>query len=470
MQPRSGIRGVTVEDVANVAQNGSSVMRGGYTFTRGRRGPSLAPAGTTDVRNIIAGMTATPLNTAGLRYSGYPTASAQEAAVLGSIQPFYDVGEYARQLAQQNLGRIAEETASDIRRKFGPEDYVLNPPLELNPLSPVAAPGYGGVAPARVASQNVNDPAFRAAELAANKAWAELGIARVTGGTPARLAELQDIVDNGLELYPEEQVEYEQLWRQKRDTDRDLFAKQQAAEDAQAAFALASRNATSARLAGATGAAAQGQQRTFTEVAPLEQMAADIQAVPRYQLAQQMATQYFGMDPALAAGMFTPQVDIDYMDMMTDYQTAQNLAQGLDPNASTEDILLALDPSGQRLLDYQEQRAIEAENKLLEGARTAAEEQADIDILSNTGFSVKEAAGNEFSMATARGYLTDNDFIANINNAVATMQESTGLTAEDRKRVADNLAAQFMAEYADPVGARILLNILYGYTFTIPTE
>jgi hypothetical protein len=202
-------------------------------------------------------------------------------------------------------------------------------------------------------------------------------------------------------------------------------------------------------------------------------MASDIQAIPRYQLAQQMATQYFGMDPAEAAGTFTPQIDIDYMDMMTDYQTAQNLARGIDPNASTEDILLSLDPSGQRLMDYQQMIAMEAENKLMEGARNAEEEAYDLNVEVSTGYNVKQAAGDDFALSTARAKLSDPAFVAQIDQGIADMQEASAvltMSAEDRKGVADRIAAQYMTEYADPVGARILLNILYGYTFTIPTS
>jgi hypothetical protein len=432
MAPRSGIRGITLDDVANVAENGSSVMRGGYTFTRSRRPtptPRFAPIATTNVQDLIAGMTATPLNTAGMRYSGYPTASAQEAAILGSIEPIYQLGEYARQLAEQQVIPLigqGEQRAVDR---------------------------------AELAASSAQQLADAQARLDAIKARQAFG---------PEVAPAPNLVAVGDELAQAE-------------ADRDLAAYGAAmAARNQYAFAqptYATRPATGeiglrptpfdVALADTISTDIYNQPEYQQQVAPLEQLATDIAAIPRYELAQQMATQYFGMDPALAAGMFTPQVDIDYMDMMTDYQTAQNLAAGINPNATTEDILLSLDPSGQRLRQYQEQRAIEAENKLLEGARTAAEEQADIDIQTNTGFSVKQAAGSDFSLATARGYLTDQAFVATATNAVATMQDLQALSADERKLYADNFAAQYLANEADPVGAQILLNILYGFTFAI---
>lgn len=104
-QPRSGIRGVTIDDVSNVERQGSSAMRGGYTFTR----PGATPAPAFDVQSLIRGMTATPLNTAGEKYSGYPTATQQELAIIGSTIPFFEIGQFARDLAAQQLAKIMEE-------------------------------------------------------------------------------------------------------------------------------------------------------------------------------------------------------------------------------------------------------------------------------------------------------------------------------------------------------------------------
>ena len=205
-------------------------------------------------------------------------------------------------------------------------------------------------------------------------------------------------------------------------------------------------------------------------VAPAEEFAAEVAATPRYELAQQMATQVFGMDPNVAAATFTPQLDIDYLEMQRNLQTEQNLAAGIDPNASIADTLLRLDPSGGRLQQYQEELAAEAERKFAEGQRTEDEEAFDLNIEVATGIPVSEAAG-DYSLATARQYLIDDNFLATVENGRNTMSGSSAFTVEDRKRIADSIAAQYLDQNpSDPVGARILLNILYGYTFTIPTS
>lgn len=457
-QPRSGIRGVTIDDVSNVERQGSSAMRGGYTFTR----PGQQSAPGFNVQELIRGMTASPLNTAGERYSGYPTASAQEAAILGSIVPFYAIGDYARQLATQRLEDIGTSTAGKVREMYGPEL------LEQNALGPVAIPGAGNVAPAQVAARNVLDPGYQAAKLAADKAWAELGIAKITRGTPERLTYLQDVIDNGLELYPEEKTEYENLLAGQRAAYSDAFAKQQAAEDAQAALALASRNATSARLAGATGAAAAAQQQVGREVTPNLQLAEQIAEVPRYQLAQQMATQYFGMDPALAAGTFTPALDADYMQMQRDLQNEQNLALGIDPTATIADTLLRNDPSGASLREYQDALAEEAQRKLFEGQNSVAEDEFDANLEMATGISMDTAAG-DFSKSTARYYLNDPVFMDVVQQSITDLQTAElPLGLEPADRVAQ-IANAYANQYADPIGAVILANILGSFSPIVPT-
>lgn len=480
MAPRSGIRGVTLDDVADVADQGSSVMRGGYTFSR----PGSQPAFSLNVSDLIKGMTATPINTAGQKYSGFPTATAQEAAILGSIVPFYAIGDYARQLAEQRLGEIGSETASDVRRMYGPEM------LQQNALSPIAIPGsdrfvfsdvrgvdipgvgnvvlpgVGNVAPAQVARGNVADPAYQAAELAANQAWRDLGIAKLTGGLPGKLQEYQELLDEGFQLEPAQQQEYEDLWRAQRGTAQDIFAKQQAAEKAQADLALLSRNLTSSRLAGATGRAAEAGQQVAQEVTPGMEFAQQVAEVPRYQLAQQMATQYFGMDPALAAGTFTPAVDVSYMDMMRDYEKASQLARGIDPNASVEDTLLLIDPSGQRLADYQQEIALQKEQALYEGANTAAEDEYDATIELATGFSVKQAAG-DLPLATARAFLSDSQFVNAVQESIAAMSSGEFDAGLTNSQIIQQITSQYARE-VDPVAAVILGNILASFEYVIP--
>lgn len=423
MAPRTGIRGVTINDVANVANQGSSVMRGGYTFTRGNR-PMASSFTVPKVEDLISGMTAGRLNTAGQRYSGYPTASAQEAAVLGSIEPFYEMGALASQMAQQQMGDLVGERAR-IADTLG--------------------------------IQSANELAAAQAQLDAERAKA----AFAPGQIPPNLAQAE--ADRDLAAYGAAMAA----------RNRVAFARPTAVVDPMTGNMIASLPTSLNRALEQTAiTSAENQPEFRQQIAPMAEFGAQVAEVPRYELARQMATQYFGMDPALAAGTFTPQIDIDYMTMQRDLAEQQQLAMGINPEASVEDTLLQLDPSGERLFAYQQQLALEAEKKLMEGQNNAVEDAWDQDIEVAYGFPVDVAAG-DYSRSTTRDVLNDENFIASVQSALTAMQEidpNQIMSNEDRKRAVDGLAARYLQENPDnPVAARILLNILYYFTFTVPT-
>lgn len=409
-----GIRGVTIDDVADVAANGSSSL-GGYTFTRRQAQPRPFGMNTQDIINKMTGMR---LNTAGEKYSGYPTQSAQEAAILGSIEPFYALGDYARQLAAQQAGDIV----SAIERPYGAgADFAVT-------QGPIAIPGVGQGGFVDVAAGNELDPRVQAAQLAANKAYAELGIGKLLG----------------------------------RDVSRE------AADQAQADLALATRNATAGRLAEAAGAAGRGAETYASTIAPATQFAEDVYSTPRYELARQMATNYFGMDPALAYGTFTPQVDINYLNMMQDLKSAQNLARGIDPNATVADTLLQQDPTGQKLQEYQNMLAEQALIKAEEGINSTAEDEYDAQLEQFLGVSVETAAG-DLPRSTARYYLAQPDFQDAIDTYVQQMTDMRELSGETPKEYISRLVRNYVNDGGDPIAAIILENILVSFEF-LPGE
>ena len=198
------------------------------------------------------------------------------------------------------------------------------------------------------------------------------------------------------------------------------------------------------------------------------QLAAEIAEVPRYQLAQQMATQYFGMDPAVAAGTFTPQLDVDYMQMQRDLLKEQQLAAGIDPTATIADTLLRNDPTGAALQDYQDALAAEAQRKLAEGQNSVAEDEFDLNLEMSTGVSIDSAAG-DFSRSTARYYLTNPDFMAAVQESINSLQtEELPLGLEPADRISQ-IANAYAMQSADPIGAVILANILASFSPIIPT-
>jgi len=420
MPARGGIRGVTIDDVADVAQNGSSVMRGGYTIT-----PRPPSSPRSSAQELLSGLLSTPLNTAGQKYSGYPTASAEEAAVLGMLDPFYAMGDYAAQLADRDYRDIV----SNIESPYGAGSLRNDKGyFTTYPNAPIAMPGSTNVGPARVAAGNELDPAYQAAELAKNQAWQAVR-SQLMSGQPVDMTGVQQ---------------------------------------AQADLALASRNATSARLAQATGAAAQGAEQFQTDVGPRMDYADEILSIPRYELARQIATQYFQMDPALAYGTFTPKLDLDYMKLVQDLKTQQNLARGIDPNATVADTLLANDPTGKTLQDYQDMMADQALLKLQEGANTAEEDAYDAKMEAELGVDLNTASG-DLPRSTARWYLQQPDFVETIKESITAMKDVGDLGTETPAEYIARVARSYVAQGGDPVAAVILQNILASFEF-LPGE
>lgn len=421
----NGLRGVTNQDVANVARRGYVSVdprAGGLPTTR-----TIPTQTLPSLEDVFGRLYGTPINTAGQKYSGYPTATAERTAVLGMLEPFYALGDLASQLAGREYGDIV----SSIESPYGQGSFTDDDgKLRTYANAPIAMPGVDmGVAPARVAAGNELDPAYQAAELAKNQAWRDVATANLFG-RPANV---------------------------------------DAARQAEADLALASRNATSARLAQATGAAAQGAERYRTDVVPQADFASDIASVPRYELARQIATQYFGMDPALAYGTFTPEVDTDYMKMMRDLQTQQNLARGIDPTATVADTLLALDPTGQDLLDYQKLMAQQAALKLQEGLNTAAEDAFDADLESKLGIDINTAAG-DLPRSTARGWLNNAKFVGVVKASVKAMQDTRDLGGNTSADYIAQIARDYVVnQNGDPIAAVILQNILASFEF-LPGE
>jgi hypothetical protein len=492
---RQGIRGVTIPDVQAVGANGSSAMRGGYTFTRGNR-PLATRTPSLDVQNLIKGMTSIPFNTAGEKYGGYGTAAQLETAVLGSIDPFYAIGDYASRLAAEENQRLLDEAASQLR--FG--------------QGTAASRSLGNIRQAlsgdTAESRGVASAQDALAQVLAENAMYERGRSAIrTAGQTSDKPEFFAPSVRGEST--EGQREEARMARAAMPEESGLMARtaremlaRKALRDAAYADAMARRNAVafagtapvdvldpvtgeyktivatapnlpvqsmrdvavSQATPGVLGAYETGVAQN---VQPSLDLAAEISGTPRYELARQMATQYFGMDPALAAGTFTPQMDVDYIETQQAYKAAQDLAAGIDPTASVEDILLREDPSGRRLAEFQQMQAEEAERKLYEGARTAAEEEMDANIQVATGYSVEQAAGSDLALSTARGRLSDPTFLATVDKAVDSLASENAETEADRKVIAQNYARQFLEQQADPIGAQILLNILMGYTFNI---
>jgi hypothetical protein len=146
MAPRTGPRGVTIEDVRRVADQGTDTGdRAGYTFTRRTPGIVGLIPGTT-ARGMLTQIIGGPSSGYGMKYGGYPTQSQWQDAILGQAA---QAPELAAQMADQAArNRMIEDQAylDRLTSLYDPSGYYTGRPGEGQPVQFMEAP-YGAASP-----------------------------------------------------------------------------------------------------------------------------------------------------------------------------------------------------------------------------------------------------------------------------------------------------------------------------------
>jgi hypothetical protein len=497
-----GVRGVTVDDVARVANQGSSGMRGGYTFSRPSTGPAYDPS---EFAKLVIGG---PAPTYGEKYGGYPTLGMLESAVQG-------IASLIPQAQQDALSRAAQTETDIINAARG--ELVFNPGTTLtNTYEDIRR----RLETPMSANQNVASAQSRLADLMARKesfGAAEQGLETMQDYENrlrrSRIKE-EDFLESYLPTRAAQRAEYADLQRLVQNAPAELggtwversLAEAQARRDLRdASYADAMERRNAVALAGtqetqflnpatgqieigmvtpAAGAGdvsmydvarsqatplvrtATGEQLT-EQVDPLRQFAAELAATPMSQYQQQIATTQFGLDPALAAGLFGPQADINYMQEQMDLAEAQmkfNMMQaGFNPGATTEEIVFQTG-GPDALAQYQQFQYESAMEKANEGPATAEEEAFDLDVANNLGVSVKSAAG-DLPERLAREALTDQEFVDFMAQSRDDLLNSGAVSIEEQKNIIRDLGSQYFEQTGDAVKAQILVNILMSFEF-----
>lgn len=115
MKEKIGPRGTTIQDVINVATNGSKPSEPQYIYT-----PPTQPATTAvDYAALLAGQ---PAATYGQKYGGMPTAEYAKAMIIGGAQQVRSVGDLARMQAEQ-----ATQGLNTYYTPFAAEEFDANP-------------------------------------------------------------------------------------------------------------------------------------------------------------------------------------------------------------------------------------------------------------------------------------------------------------------------------------------------------
>ena len=367
--PRTGPRGTTLDQVARVASQGSSAIP---------PPPPIPQVGApSDILQYVIGA---PATTAGQKYGGYSTQSQLNAAVLGGLQPIYELRDLA--LAQ------AEAAAQDVAQRYQPARQF--------------------------AEATYNRPVTEMAGLEARRAVSPLG---------GRDSLIGDIVDIG---YQKKLAPIKQEELNARFALEDLQERQRAEIE---------------RLAG-----------------PYAQVVDYIEGTPASALAQQLAIQRYGIDPAMAAGLYGPEIDIARQreaQNLADLQLQEQMrAAGLMPGASTlERIFQTQGPEA--ALAYEQSQATGALEDI-------ADTQLNTDLYNTLGVTMNDI-GSGAPTELVRQWVTTPGNIDLINEAVASVQ--TLPPDVDRNDYISNVAANYFTQTGDPVGAQFLANTLRALSF-----
>lgn len=462
MQSRIGPRGVTIEDVARVAEQGADGMpytgAGGYTFSRPNQRPVSAqlPSMQKFLESIVGG----PAPTYGEKYGGYPTLTMMKSAIegIGAAVPL------ARRMAEQEAARrealLTETAMRDVSlapdtaatRRLQEYNTTFGRPMAENPAVVSAqreldrAIAEGAPAPdieaARRMLQNANyGAAMERRNLTAFAGTEEGDFIDPTTGQPSR----------GLVTTP-------------------------GAIQAIGATPIANLGRELAPKSVYPEVQRQLAERMAAEVDPYRQFASQIAEQPMSQYLQAIAQSRFGVDPALAAGLFGPETDINYMRTQRDLdRELMYQAYGIDPTVTMEDMILE-SQGPDALMEYRNAKLQAEMNRLNEGALTADEEMFDLELERITGVNPEDVATGD--VATARSYLANPDFQELLAANISAMQSTPFATVEEKKNYARQLANDYYVsaiEMGTPsadaaVAAEIMLNAIVRFDFLNYTE
>ncbi len=446
---RTGPQGTTMEDLRRVTGN--------ITRIQPAR-PRMLP--TADiVSNLVGG----PLPTYGKKYGGYPTAEQFQQAIVGSLDPFVFARELASAQAAQNRADLAAQTRFQPRT---PQDYdvlraeqgrisdVLGQriqPRAVQPDTSLSRAADLAEAQARLAELNMQ-PDYQNVQRGRMDAMETIRALR--GQVPSELQNMNADVARDLAMRKATEDARTDAYARNMERMNAIAFRQPGEEtlDQTGGRSVSLSEVAAQRLGTPVTGAQAGEQTQFVREAQ------DLGRMNVSDLARQIAEQRYGVDPALASGMFGPE-------FAREFGIRQLGEAGVFPDQSIEEYI-GLNQGPEALATFQQNQLQAALDKQNEGFRTADEEAYDLQLEQNTGLNVDAVAGN-YSRAVARGYLENQGFVQRINGEVSNLVANPALNMEQQRNQARIAAQQYLTDTGDPVGAQILLNALLSFDFTL---
>jgi len=459
MAPKIGPRGITIEDVIDVVNNG--IGQTSATPYRSARFENAQPTATSPV-DYAALLAGGPAPTYGQKYGGQPSGEYARQMILGAAMQAKSVGDLAALQAATNQQNLTSKFASDLlagtnklspifREKFNqPMLDSNNRNVQIQNLTPAISD-----LEARLAERKRYARRIGAYEQQRQGTGREidilqedlrdtrraLGQVNPTGKTPEQLA-----AENKANAYGAYMERMNMLDPSTGGTIPEMLR------------AGAQRQTATNLTPGLEAALAE-------QVTPYENVAAGFANTPLSQFAQQIAVNRYGYDPALAAGLFDTSVDVQSLKDQADLFAAQNPQLNMSP---AEIVYNQLGEEG--LNQYLQQQAEQAligspsqQRTEAELAQDAANAPIDAEL-----YSVYATAPGDLSSAlnadVARQYMSDPNFLAQFQAGTTKIYDdmSQGVSGAD---AVNSYIRNYLNETADPVSARILEELLSNVSF-----
>jgi len=455
MAPKIGPRGITIEDVVDVANNGLS-KTGAATYKSVSQPTATSPV---DYAALLAGG---PAATYGQKYGGQPSGEYARQMILGAAMQAKSIGDLAALQASTNQQNLTSKFASDLlagtnklyptyRAQFDqPMLDSNNRNVQIQNLTPAISD-----LEARLAERKRYARRIGAYEQQRQGTGREidilqedlrdtrraLGQVNPTGKTPEQLA-----AENKANAYGAYMTRMNMLDPSTGGTIPEMLR------------AGAQRQTATNLTPGLQAALAE-------QVTPYETVAQGFANTPLSQFAQQIAVNRYGYDPALAAGLFDTSVDVQSLKDEADLFAAQNPQLNMSP---AEIVYNQLGEEG--LNQYLQQQAEQALMGSPSQQRTEAElaqDAANAPIDAELYSAYATAPGNVNSALNAdvaRQYMSDPNFLAQFQAGTTQVYDDMGKGISGADAV-NAYMQNYLNTTGDPVSARILEELLSNIAF-----
>jgi hypothetical protein len=446
-----GPRGITIQDVQRVANNGLPTDTGETQYFYAPTQSTQPAFSAIDLASMLASKMQPG---AGRKYAGYPTASMLQDAILGSALNFKDLGSYAATQANI-LGEPAQAAYLAALDNTDPKSLLST---QLRGNQSLLRQGIS------------KDPYVSAAQAAYDKTMSSTGFAPGLGG--ATYSNVMGMsIPTGYSLGSNMTVSG-------KDAQARLATAQYAAQmkllknvygDTTFTGGLNDRLESNA-LEQAKTQAETTRQAAFQSSGALraDEIARSIQDVPVSQLAQMMAASY-GVDPNVARAMFGAQTDIDYARSQAALDAANS---GVDTGMTEAEMILAYE-GPEALIQWQQGKATAALYGTPEEQARAAQDENDaqsalFDLQVQTAYGVSPKSITGVDPQIARQLFMDTNFTGWIDAGIAELQNADGTKTPDQ--IVGEIGSKYLT--AKPMGkveAIALVEILSNWKFLANT-